>query len=250
MLRISEFYSFIEMEGGTMAGNQAEHVSQLGKYITIADKQNTWEQVIKKSRFIVNIARIANEEEAKQFIDDISLTHRKATHNVWAYLLGNRNEIQRYSDNGEPAGTAGVPILEVLKNNAIRDVAVVVTRYFGGIKLGAGGLVRAYAGTVVGGIETSGLIERIQRHEVNLKISYKQFDPLKYWLEQKNYQILDTSFAADVTVTIAVADSEMTVFKQALTNEMAGQVQIELGGINCYEVPYINKVNAKTETLK
>lgn len=82
-----------------MAGNQVEHVEELGKYITIAKQQITWEQVIKKSRFIVNIARVSNEEEAKQFIDSISLTHRKATHNVWAYLLGDRNEIQRYSDN-------------------------------------------------------------------------------------------------------------------------------------------------------
>ncbi|GEP74854.1 YigZ family protein [Weissella thailandensis] len=233
-----------------MAGNQVEHVEELGKYITIAKQQITWEQVIKKSRFIVNIARVSNEEEAKQFIDSISLTHRKATHNVWAYLLGDRNEIQRYSDNGEPAGTAGVPMLEVLKNNAIRDVAVVVTRYFGGIKLGAGGLVRAYAGTVVGGVEASGLIERIQRHEVRLQIAYKQLDPLKYWLGQNDYQILDTAYASDVTITVAVADSEMTAFKQAVTDEMAGQVQIVVGNINWYEIPYTNKVHAKTETLK
>lgn len=233
-----------------MAGNQVEHVSELGKYITIADSKVTWEQTIKKSRFIVNMARVSNEEEAKNFIDTINVEHRKATHNVWAYMLGDRNEVQRYSDNGEPAGTAGVPMLEVLKNNAIRDIAVVVTRYFGGIKLGAGGLVRAYAGTVVGGVEATGLIERIQRHEVDLKVSYSQYEPLAYWLTQHDHEILATDYTTDVTIKVAIADEDMAAFKDAVVDELAGQVEIVVGDIDWFEVPYKKRVSAKTETLK
>lgn len=233
-----------------MAGNQVEHVSELGKYITIANQQVTWEQTIKKSRFIVSMTRVSNEEEAKEFIESINVKHRKATHNVWAYMLGNRNEVQRYSDNGEPAGTAGVPMLEVLKNNAIRDIAVVVTRYFGGIKLGAGGLVRAYAGTVVGGVEDCGLIERIQRHEVSLKVSYSQYESLAYWLKKHDHEILDTDYTADVIIKVAIADDDMMTFKAAVIDELAGQVEIVVGGIDWFEVPYPQRVSAKTETLK
>jgi uncharacterized YigZ family protein len=102
------------------------------------------EIIIERSRFIGYAAPVSSEEEAMEFIDKIKNQHKDATHNVTAYVVGLHNEVQRYNDDGEPAGTAGVPILEVLKKEDLRNTVVVVTRYFGGIKLGAGGLIRAY----------------------------------------------------------------------------------------------------------
>ena len=112
-------------------------------FLTIA-KNTSNEMVIKKSRFICSIARVTSDEAAQQFINQISTENRKATHNCYAYMVGDRDQIQRESDNGEPSGTAGVPILESLQLAKLHNVVAVVTRYFGGIKLGGGGLVRAY----------------------------------------------------------------------------------------------------------
>ena len=109
-------------------------------FLTIA-KNTSNEMVIKKSRFICSIARVTSDEAAQQFINQISTENRKATHNCYAYTVGDRDQIQRESDNGEPSGTAGVPILESLQLAKLHNVVAVVTRYFGGIKLGAGGLV-------------------------------------------------------------------------------------------------------------
>ena len=111
-------------------------------FLTIA-KNTSNEMVIKKSRFICSIARVTSDEAAQQFINQISTENRKATHNCYAYMVGDRDQIQRESDNGEPSGTAGVPILESLQLAKLHNVVAVVTRYFGGIKLGAGGLIRA-----------------------------------------------------------------------------------------------------------
>jgi len=233
-----------------MAGNQAEHEINLAQYVTIAAHDYTWEQVIKKSRFIVNLARVNDEEEARVFIDRINKEHHKATHNVWAYMVGERDQVQRYSDDGEPAGTAGVPMLEVLKNNEVHDVVAVVTRYFGGVKLGAGGLVRAYAGTVAGGIADLGLIQRIQRHKITLRIDYKQYEPLKYWLEQHDFLILDTQYDTGVMLTVPVSDEQMATFKDDVQNLLAGQVTFTIGDIDLFEVPYEKRVTARTSSLK
>ena len=233
-----------------MAGNQTEHVSNPDQYVTIAADEYTWEQVIKKSRFIVNMARVTSEEEAREVIDRINKEHNKATHNVWSYMLGDRDQVQRYSDDGEPAGTAGVPMLEVLKNNEVHDVAAVVTRYFGGIKLGAGGLVRAYAGTVAGGIAELGLVQRIQRHKMSLRIGYKNYEPLKYWLEQHEYVILDTQYDTGVTLVVPVSDEEMASFETDVTDLLSGQVTVEVGDVDLFEVPYEKRVTAQTSSLK
>ena len=120
-------------------------------FLTIA-KNTSNEMVIKKSRFICSIARVTSDEAAQQFINQISTENRKATHNCYAYMVGDRDQIQRESDNGEPSGTAGVPILESLQLAKLHNVVAVVTRYFGGIKLGAGGLIRAYSNSTTNAI--------------------------------------------------------------------------------------------------
>ena len=113
------------------------------EYKTLA-KAGSDEIIIEKSRFIGYCAPVSSEEEALEFIEKIKKKHYDATHNVFAYVVGLDNNIQRYNDDGEPSGTAGVPILEVIKKEDLRNVVIVVTRYFGGIKLGTGGLIRAY----------------------------------------------------------------------------------------------------------
>lgn len=233
-----------------MAGNQTEHIVNTDQYITIAASEYTWEQTIKKSRFIVNMARVETEADARAFIDRINKEHNKATHNVWSYMLGERDQVQRYSDDGEPAGTAGVPMLEVFKNNEVHDIVAVVTRYFGGIKLGAGGLVRAYAGTMAGGIAELGLVERIQRHKMSIRVDYKNYEPLKYWLEQHEFTILDTQYDTGVTVTVPVADDATDSFETSVQDLLAGQADLTVGEIDLFEVPYDKRVTAQTSSLK
>lgn len=218
--------------------------------LTIAEKQAVYEQEIKKSRFILNIARIENEDDAQAFLEKIRKQERKATHNVWAYVLGETDSVQRYSDDGEPAGTAGVPMLEVVKNNQLHNVAAVVTRYFGGIKLGAGGLIRAYAGTVADGVADIGRVELVVQHEVLIEVAYSQFESLKYWLEQNNYQILDTEYGSTVTLTVGVEATDIEKFENDVTNETAGQASLIVGDERIVEVPYERDVTAKTSSLK
>ena len=129
-------------------------------YLTLK-QDGVIEIVIKKSQFICNIKRTETEEEARAFIEEIKTKHRKATHNCFAYTLGLNDEIQRESDNGEHSGTAGVPMLDVLKKNQVHNVCAVVTRYFGGIKLGTGGLIRAYGGAVAQALKELGIVKRV-----------------------------------------------------------------------------------------
>ena len=141
----------------------------LTTYHTIA-KSGVSEIVIKGSRFICSLKRVHSEDEAKAFIQAVKKEHWKATHNCSAYLIGDQNEIQRAHDDGEPSGTAGVPMLEVLKKNDLRYVAAVVTRYFGGTKLGAGGLIRAYSRSVSTALKDIGiqplLFDKVPRREL------------------------------------------------------------------------------------
>ncbi|MBM7618079.1 putative YigZ family protein [Weissella uvarum] len=218
--------------------------------LTIAQPTARYEQEIKKSRFILDIARVSNEEVAQAFVEKIRKQEHKATHNVWTYVLGPTDLIQRYSDDGEPAGTAGVPMLEVLKNNQLHDVVAVVTRYFGGIKLGAGGLIRAYAGTVADGIAQIGLVNQVLQQEVCITVGYAQYESLKYWLEQAEYQILDTQYGADVTLIVGVNKSNITEFEAQVTDTMAGQASFSLGEERIVEVPYSRSVSAQTSSLK
>ena len=132
------------------------------------------QEEIKKSRFICYAKRVYSEEEARDFITAIKKEHYKATHNCSAFIVGERSEIKRTSDDGEPSGTAGVPMLGVLENHNLTNVCVVVTRYFGGIKLGAGGLIRAYAGSVALAVKEIGIIEIKEQAGIAIQMSYAQ----------------------------------------------------------------------------
>ncbi|ETY75265.1 YigZ family protein [Lactiplantibacillus fabifermentans] len=205
-------------------------------YYTIT-ADTVFEQTIKKSRFIASLYRITDEADAQAKLATVRATHNKATHNCFGYLLGDDDHIQRMSDDGEPSGTAGVPILEALKLNEVHDVLAVVTRYFGGIKLGAGGLIRAYNSTPVGAIQQVGKVQRLRQTKLAVTIDYRQVDPLNYFLAQQSLVTLSTDYGVAVTQTIAVNTPELAATQTAITNLLNGQVSFADLGEQFNEVP-------------
>ena len=193
------------------------------------------ESEIKKSRFLCHLERVTSEEEAKVFIQSIKREHWKANHNCSAYLIGEHSEIQRSSDDGEPSGTAGVPMLEVLKKNELINVCVVVTRYFGGIKLGAGGLIRAYSHAVSQGLRTVGLVMGKLQQEVILDLDYSLLGKLQNSLPET--MIKETLFAEKVTVICRVDEDQVESFQAEMIDLLQGQVTISLGETGYEEIP-------------
>lgn len=206
-------------------------------YLTIA-KNTTYEQTIKKSRFICSIARVSSDEEAQQFIASIQAANKKATHNCFAYMIGDNDQIQRESDNGEPSGTAGIPILESLKLAKIHNVVAVVTRYFGGIKLGAGGLIRAYSNTTTEAIHQAGLVQRIKQAILKITVTYALHDPLLYYLKENNLEVASEEYGVNVETSIYVNETDLKDVKEKLINCFNDQLQITEGDQRFNEIPY------------
>ncbi|MFR0514035.1 YigZ family protein [Limosilactobacillus mucosae] len=206
-------------------------------FLTIA-QDVTHEIIIKKSRFICSLFCVESEEQAQAAITQINKLHRKATHNCFAYLIGEHDQIQRESDNGEPSGTAGVPMLEALKANQLHNVLAVVTRYFGGIKLGAGGLIRAYSNSVSQAIEQAGLVERVEQAVLKVNVSYSQHDSLLYFLKQNNLEIAAEDYGASVIVSIYVDEDQLSERLKQLTDRFNNQLTIEKGPTRIHEIPY------------
>ncbi|MBA1434436.1 YigZ family protein [Bombilactobacillus bombi] len=204
-------------------------------YITIK-KNHQHELVIKKSRFITQLARVNSPAEAQDFIDQIKKQEAKANHNCHAYIIGDHNQFQHTSDDGEPTGTAGVPMLETLQQMQIQNVVAVVTRYFGGIKLGAGGLIRAYRQSVSQAINEVGRVQGIEQQELLIKVDYKQFERLSYWLKQQQINISQVNYTQQVTLSIYVNQNHISKFTQALKEFLNAQVQIDLGKVQFNEV--------------
>lgn len=206
-------------------------------YLTIA-KNTTYEQIIKKSRFICSIARVSSEEEAQQFVASIQAANKKATHNCFAYMIGDNDQIQRESDNGEPSGTAGIPILESLKLAKIHNVVAVVTRYFGGIKLGAGGLIRAYSNTTTEAIHQAGLVQRIKQAILKITVTYALHDPLLYYLKENNLEVANETYGVNVETSIYVNEMDLEDVKEKLINRFNDQLQIAEDDQRFNEIPY------------
>lgn len=205
-------------------------------YLTIkAAGQHALE--IKKSRFIADVGHVTTEDEAQAFIDGVIAREPKATHHCWAYVLGEHDEIQRESDNGEPSGTAGVPILTVLKRNDLHNAITVVTRYFGGIKLGAGGLIRAYSNATSTGIEATGVVKLVRQRELTLTVSYPLYDRLAHYLTENAISVLDTAYTDAVAVTIAVDLDAVATTQEAITNLLSNQFTVQEGPVAYHEVP-------------
>ncbi|CAM2786523.1 YigZ family protein [Fructilactobacillus fructivorans] len=199
------------------------------------------ELVIKKSKFIAHVDRVTTEAEAQQFITKIKDQNKKATHNCFAYVVGATDSIQRESDNGEPSGTAGVPILDAIKNMNLHNTAVVVTRYFGGIKLGAGGLIRAYSNSASDVMEKSGISQMTLKTGITVSVSYKLNEQLQYFLKQNGLQVYKTNYGTDVQVETAVISDSVSKFENQITNLLAGDVQFKIGQESYFESPYHTK---------
>ena len=190
----------------------------MNRYRTIRETDDSVETLyeIQKSRFITHIRHVETEEEARSFIQAMKKQYFDARHNCSAYVLGERADKQKSNDDGEPGGTAGNPILEAIKKNELTDVVIVVTRYFGGIKLGAGGLIRAYSHTAALGIEASGIQRMTLFCRTAVTISYSLLGTLENELRRQEIRIADKAFAEAVTLTLL------------LPRETAGQTIAEL----------------------
>ena len=195
------------------------------------------QEEIKKSRFICHAKRVYSEEEARAFITAIKKEHYKATHNCSAFIIGERSEIKRTSDDGEPSGTAGVPMLGVLENHNLTNVCVVVTRYFGGIKLGAGGLIRAYAGSVALAVKEIGIVEIKEQAGIQIQMSYAQYQEYGNFLKEHNLMELETNFTDQIDTIIYVDKEEKENTKAALVEFFNGKVTLTDQGLREVEVP-------------
>ena len=184
------------------------------------------EYIVEKSTFIGYAKPIKTEEEAIEFINEIKRKHKDATHNVWAYTIGENMNIQRYSDDGEPQGTAGIPTLEVIKKEDLRDVVVVVTRYFGGIKLGAGGLVRAYTKGAKVGIEAGIVIEKVKYSEVKIKIEYTQLGRIQNEIMNLGFKVKDTIYSEDVELIVYVRNEEAKSLMDRIIDITSGTADV------------------------
>ena len=187
------------------------------------------EYIVEKSTFIGYAKPIKTEEEAIEFVNEIKKKHKDATHNVWAYTVGENMNIQRYSDDGEPQGTAGIPTLEVIKKEDLRDVVVVVTRYFGGIKLGAGGLVRAYTKGAKIGIEAGIVIEKVKYTEVKIKIEYTQLGKIQNEIMNLGFTVKDTIYSDDVEIIVYSKVEDVESLKDRIIDITSGTADVSLG---------------------
>lgn len=189
----------------------------------------TYEKVIERSRFIVNCAHAENEEEARAFVSGVRAVHPLATHNCYAFVADKVGNLMRFSDDGEPQGTAGMPILDVLKNRKLFETAVVVTRYFGGIKLGAGGLVRAYSSSAAEAIARAEIREYGVCREIYAAVGYENFDALKKFFLLRGVGMKDIVYTDKVSVTAAVREEDAAEFSASLVDFMSGKVQVTQG---------------------
>lgn len=185
------------------------------------------ENVINKSRFIAHIKPVESEDEAKAFIDEIKKEHRDATHNCSAYTIGDSMLIQKANDDGEPSGTAGVPMLEILKKLETHNTAAVVTRYFGGIKLGTGGLIRAYSGAVRDAIKEGGRVELRNAIPTTVTISYEQTGKFEYELQSTNFILRNTMYTDKVSYRIDVLEDDYEDFINFLNRITAGTFELD-----------------------
>jgi uncharacterized YigZ family protein len=199
----------------------------LSKYFTIKKDGGEHEIIIQKSRFIGTIKRVESEEEAQAFIQLLKKKYHDATHNCSAYIIGEHDQIQKANDDGEPSGTAGVPMLEVLKKQNLKDTAVVVTRYFGGIKLGAGGLIRAYGSSTSEAIKAVGIMKRQLMKGFKVTIEYTLLGKLENELRNSEHILETINYLENVECIVFVEDGQETVFQDWIIDLTSGQAVIE-----------------------
>ena len=184
------------------------------------------EIIISKSRFLTYIERAETEEDAMMFIERIKKMHHNATHNCSAYIIGEHDHIQKANDDGEPSGTAGVPMLEVLKKQGLKDTVVVVTRYFGGIKLGGGGLIRAYGKATTEGLLAAQVVERKLHHHMKIEIDYTWLGKVENEIRNSAYSLEEIRYLEGVEIVVSVLKEEEAQFINWMTELTNGQATI------------------------
>lgn len=216
-------------------------INKVNNYKTVY-RGGTAEIVEKKSRFIAHSAHVESEEEALAFIEQIKKQYWDARHNCHAFSVGVTNETARCSDDGEPAQTAGKPMLDVLMGQQLKNTVVVVTRYFGGTLLGTGGLVRAYSAAVQEGLKESLIIEKFLCRGVRMSMDYTMLGKMQYLAAKLNLMILDTLYTEGVEMQLLVPDTQYAAFIKEVTEASNGKVVPESEGL-CYGAD----VEGKTE---
>ncbi len=203
------------------------------KYLSVKGERVT-EKVIEKSRFITSSAHVDGEEQARAFLEKARSEYRDATHNCFAYIADDKGNFMRFSDDGEPQGTAGMPILEVIKNNKLRQTAVVVTRYFGGIKLGAGGLVRAYSSSASENLALATRVCYQPCTSAEIIVDYPLVDALSRFLSEYGCTVGEVAYADRVRFAVAVKSEKFGAFNAALVNKLNGRAEIAVLGEYMY----------------
>ena len=205
--------------------------------LTIAKDIRT-EQVISKSRFICSLKKVKTEEEAQDFIKAVKKEFWDATHNCSAYIIDEQH--QRSSDDGEPSGTAGIPMLGVLRKQELQQIAAVVTRYFGGIKLGAGGLVRAYAGSVSQALEEAGLAQKVRMGLYSFACEPGEAGKMLNLLyQQQIFSIADTLYGTQAVFALRMPEERKAQAEQWLTDRLQQQTELTQTGFEYEEVPFM-----------
>lgn len=199
--------------------------------------QNGQHEIItSRSRFICHVFRVETVKEANSFIETVRTEHAKANHNPVAYLIGDHNEFGKATDDGEPSGTAGAPMLDVLQRQNIRNCLIIVTRYFGGIKLGAGGLIRAYGSAASVGLQAIGLVRRIQLQSIWLELDYALRDILQSKIVAQGYAVGQVEYSDRVTLEALVPAVEKEAFKKWVVDFSNNSVLVTEGNLSWKEL--------------
>ena len=201
---------------------------------------------IKRSEFIGHIKRVSTVEEARAYIESVRKTYHDARHVCSAFVIGADRDVQRSSDDGEPAGTAGVPMMQALLARQTRedgttdlsDVVAVVVRYFGGIKLGAGGLIRAYSNVTTEAVHRAGVVQRIKQLQIAITVSYRQHDALLYYLKEHQLAVSNEDYGVNVTTNVFINEATADDTIAQLQNRFNHQLEIQKMGSHFHEIPY------------
>ncbi|MFE6084450.1 YigZ family protein [Streptomyces virginiae] len=199
------------------------------QYVTVA-REGMHESEINRSRFLCSLAPAATEQEAHDFVARIRKEHPTASHNCFAYVVGADASVQKASDDGEPGGTAGVPMLQMLMRRDIRYAVAVVTRYYGGVKLGAGGLIRAYGGVVGEALDELGTVTRRRYRLATVTVDHQRAGKIQNDLRSTGRTVVDLRYGADVEIEVALPEADLPAFEAWLADTTAGSAGLTLGG--------------------
>lgn len=201
----------------------------MGRYDTVY-RGGTGEYTEKKSRFIAEVYPVSSEEEAFRHLEEVKKKYWDARHHCWAYVLGRNPSVERMSDDGEPAGTAGKPILEVIRGRGVTNAFIVVTRYFGGTLLGTGGLVRAYTSASQAALADAEIITRISGVKLDIHTDYTGLGKIQYLIARRKLHTLDTVYTDKVIISLLIPEEEEGAFRKEVLEGTNGQAVIEKKG--------------------